>query len=387
VNNNTLEQNPLLWTLFQQLLRRGFLLGIDDYYALSVALRAGFGWNSRETLCDLCIALWAKSLHEQSILKALFNNLLWPNWVLPKEDQIPIAEDIVDNNTMQDHTEEENTDLHSPSVYGVGNLPPITLNEIEIVTKPFVFTPQFPVSYRETAQIWRHLRQMKRDGPKIELDVEETIAQRVHQGVVSPIILKPRRRNRTKLLLLVDRKGSMAPFHTFTDEVCKAIVHSGMLGATSPFYFHDVPVHSTNKHIVTKLFNQPFPTLDTVLHIVEPSVKGFVTLDPSLLSPYPLKDILDQFAEGAAVIILSDGGAARNYYDVDRLINTIAFLKALRDYTKQLVWLNPLPQGYWKNSTAFQISRHIPMFQISRIGMFLAVDVLKGRPHHVEKPL
>ena len=53
----TVRDIPLLIRLlFQQLRRRQFPLGIDDYLALQQGLRAGFGLASREALCDLCAA-------------------------------------------------------------------------------------------------------------------------------------------------------------------------------------------------------------------------------------------------------------------------------------------------------------------------------------------
>ena len=111
--------------------------------------------------------------------------------------------------------------------------------------------------------------------------------------------------------------------------------------------------------------------------------------DSELLSPQSLKKVLQQYALGAAVVIMSDAGAARGRYDTQRLLNTVAFLKALRRYTLQYVWLNPLPKSYryWKNSTAEQIARHVPMFSLDRDGMYQAVNVLRGQPRTVERPV
>lgn len=74
-----------LWTLFKQLRRRHFPLGPDDYEALRQALRAGFGWSSREALRDLCCALWTKSKREKEILEALFDQFDVAVWQLSEQ--------------------------------------------------------------------------------------------------------------------------------------------------------------------------------------------------------------------------------------------------------------------------------------------------------------
>ena len=62
-----------LWTLFQQLRRRGFALGPEEYEAVRLALRAGFGWSSRREFREVCSALWAKSREERAVVAALFD--------------------------------------------------------------------------------------------------------------------------------------------------------------------------------------------------------------------------------------------------------------------------------------------------------------------------
>ena len=86
-------------------------------------------------------------------------------------------------------------------------------------------------------------------------------------------------------------------------------------------------------------------------------------------------------------MLLSDAGAARGHYDLLRLLDTVAFFKAVRAYSTQYVWLNPLPRRYWLRSTAAQIARHIPMFPMDRTGMYHAVNVLRGHTYRIERPI
>jgi len=376
-----------LWTLFTQLRRRHFSLSPDDYETMRQALRAGFGWSSRDALRGLCCVLWAKSKDEKEIVETLFDQFRLDSWELPAlESSFGSSQHI---RSEKQGPPPRPSESHEPIVTteAKGELLPIFLDKEELPESHFVLVPQFPLTYREVAQAWRRMRQPVRQGPKEELDIEGTIARRCHQGVVSEMVLVPRRRNTARLLLLVDCQGSMTPFYHFVAEVVAAIQQSGKLERAVSYYFHDVPVEGTNKAVLAPLSDQLYPALDEVLHDIEPSTEGFLFDNPALLSPQALNEVLEAHADGAAVVLLGDAGAAKGQYDIYRLLDTLAFTKALKKYTTQYVWLNPLPRKYWNNSTAAQIVRHVPMFALDRPGMYQAVNLLRGQPYMIEKPI
>jgi uncharacterized protein with von Willebrand factor type A (vWA) domain len=243
------------------------------------------------------------------------------------------------------------------------------------------------LTYREVAQAWRRLRRPVRIGPPVELDLEGTIKRRSQTGIACQVVLKPRRCNLAQLLLLVDRQGSMNPFHGFIEEICEAIQQSARLNEVALYYFHNVPVEGADETVLAFLDEQMFPPLDSILSLINPLVEGYLYEDADLLSPQPLKTLLEEYARGAAVVIVGDAGAARSVYNGLRLLDTIAFLKGLRRYTKQYVWLNPLPRRYWTGTTAMQIARHIPMFPLEPDGLQRAVNVLRGQQYVIERPL
>ncbi|MEA5452533.1 VWA domain-containing protein [Leptolyngbya sp. CCNP1308] len=377
-----------LWMLFERLRRRGFPLGLGDYEALKLALQAGFGWSSQAALGELCASLWAKSLREQETLLALFNQLapLEEAWQLDEKDQKTIAflEDINTKTNKRPETEESED---TPKVSAQQGLPPIFLGDVTITERPFLFEPQFPLSYREVAQAWRRLRRPVRTGPLIELDLERTIEQRCKAGVATSVVLRPRRSNVARLLLLVDRQGSMTPFHRFCDEVCTAIRQAGRFEETALYYFHNVPAEGAEEDVLGLLEDTLYPSLDPILPQITPLIEGNLYIDSSLLRLKPLLEVLDQQARGASVVIISDAGAGRGQYRISRLLDTLAFLKGLKRYTPHFVWINPLAQRYWPNSTAAYLSRHIPMFSLDRDGMYQSVNVLRGQQFTTEKPI
>lgn len=379
---------PAIDLLFQQLHRRRFQIGIDDYLALQRALHAGFGLTSREALCDLCCALWAKSKKEKIVLLSLFEQLHFSDWQLPGlERSSPVSAHPQPEVQHEEHSVA--TPEKPPVTQAYSNLPSISINPFKLSKSSFVFVPQFPITYREVAQVWRRLRKPVREGSPIELDIDATIAQRSRSGITSSVVLRPPRRNKSRLLLLVDRQGSMAPFHHLCEEVSLAIQQAARLEYVGIYYYHDVPAEGADETPLALLDNQLFPNLDPVLAQIKPLEAGYLYADSEMFSPQPLQKVLQSYANGTNVVLISDAGAARGRYDILRLLDTIAFLKALRTYTSRFVWLNPLPRAYWVNNqnTATQIARHIPMFPMDNDGLSHAVNTLRGQPYTLERPL
>jgi uncharacterized protein with von Willebrand factor type A (vWA) domain len=392
------EQPFFLWTLFQQLRRRGFALGPAEYQAVRVALREGFGWSSRHDLREVCVALWAKSPEERAVVAALFDQHVTSDWDLndPLSNQEAAGYEAA--RAAADALGPQGDDTASgapenvaarvpPGTSPMGRLPPLGLGEAPVLPYEHVFLPQYPVNFRGVAQAWRRLRWPVREGPATELDVAATVQRRSSQGVVSPPVLRPRYRNRAKLLLLIDRHGSMTPFHSYVDEMALSISQAGRLSEVGMFYFHDTPLEGTDPSLLQPLGDQLFPSLDPILSEIPPLTEGTLMRDTALMSPVPADEVIARHGRGAAVVVISDAGAARGRYDLLRLLDTVAFLKGTKQWSRSLVWLNPLPNTAWSPSTAGELARHVPMFPMNQAGFYRAVNVLRGQPFDVERPL
>jgi uncharacterized protein with von Willebrand factor type A (vWA) domain len=238
------------------------------------------------------------------------------------------------------------------------------------------------------AQAFRRLRRPARIGPATELDVAATVAERSHRGVVTPPVMVPPRRNTARLIVFVDTRGSMEPYRPFVDMVCDAVLQAGLLRRAMRLYFHDLPVASGDRALLDELPVRGFtPVLDPVLARIEPALNGEMYRDPMLREPVELATLLRDLEPGTATLVVSDGGAARGSFDLARLHDFVAFAKALRQRSATLAWLNPLPRPLWERSTAAQLARHLPMFPLDRSGVQRTVDVLRGQPVAVERPV
>ncbi|NET36756.1 MAG: hypothetical protein F6K19_32800 [Cyanothece sp. SIO1E1] len=206
----------------------------------------------------------------------------------------------------------------------------------------------FPITRRQMKQSWRYLRRPVREGPPIELDVEATVDQIGRHGLLLKPVLVPRRVNRAELLLLIDQDGSMVPFHGLSQRLSETASQSGRLGKAGVYYFHNSPT----EYLYHDAQFQSSELVDIIL--------------------------TQQLSQRAVALIFSDAGAARGSFNQYRIGLIRGFLGQLKRHVRYIVWLNPLPPSRWLNTTAGEIARLVPMFEVSRCGFQDSIDVLRG---------
>lgn len=211
-----------------------------------------------------------------------------------------------------------------------------------------LLTEYFPVTRRQMKQCWRYLRRPVRQGVPTELDVEATVAKIGREGILLQPVMIPPRTNRTDLVLLIDPEGSMVPFHDLSRQLVETAERGGRLRTTNVFYFHDYPDEYLYRH-------------------------------PAMLEAKAVSEMLEEIGERAAVLIISDAGAARGNFDQERVDNTKVWIEELQQSVRYFAWLNPMPSECWKQTTAREIARFVPMFEMSSQGMNAAISVLRGR--------
>jgi uncharacterized protein with von Willebrand factor type A (vWA) domain len=361
-------------------------LGIDDYKTLLHALQAGFGLEDRDAIVRLCSVLWAKSQNDIELIHYHFVQVMKSDD--PTESSLekleehsgkPSDEQIVtpsgsEGTHSHDKTETQNAGeslgkkpvqdkndginsadtqrfvLDVEDEVQVVQAMQTTGWEDEIITNRFLLTSDYlPMTRRQMKRSWRYLRRMVREGPSIELDIEATVAIVGRQGMLVDPVLVPRRINRTELLLLLDQNGSMVPFQMLSRRLSETALRGGHLGKTNIYYFHNCPV-------------------------------DYVYRNPYLLDSISIEDVVKQFQyRHVRVLIFSDAGAARGGFNDERVELTFDFADRLKPFIQYIAWLNPMPRSRWAGTTAAEIAKIFPMFEISRRGMDEAVRALMGR--------
>jgi uncharacterized protein with von Willebrand factor type A (vWA) domain len=381
---------PFLFEIIEQLRRHQLSIGVYDCRELQRALRAGFGISSTAALRELCVALWATSRSEADVIRAVFVRTgQVPRWEIgtakaPRDPAAAVPRPAT--------VARPSAQRSAPPAEPIAS-PPLPGGQTTIAAFPLasesalLLAARYPITGREVAQCLRRLRRPRRQGPPVELDLWATIQRDVRLGQALPPVLVPRRRNTARLTVLVDRHGSMAPYHQFVDHVLSAIARSGHLDTLTVRYFHDVPGRAADPALLDELPPDASGRIDHVLDRVPPLTHARVYDDPQLSRDRSLAEVLAAVGGHGGIAVISDAGATRGTFDALRLLDTVALgkLLALRHVTP--VWLNPVPARRWRSSTAGQISRHLPMFPLNREGLHGAVDVLRGRPAAVERPV
>jgi uncharacterized protein with von Willebrand factor type A (vWA) domain len=215
----------------------------------------------------------------------------------------------------------------------------------------------------DTRQIGLALRRLKRlnkdEGPE-ELDLDETIDHSAKNAGEIELIFGPPRRNRIKLLLLMDVGGSMDPYMHLCERLFSAAHAANHFKKFEYRFFHNC------------VYNSLYTDMQTL--------KG-----------EPTNDMLKKLDQTWSCVFVGDawmapselthrGGAI--HFEHHNATSGLQWLKRMRERVPNSVWLNPEPRARWKAPTISLIHHVFPMFELTVDGLTEAVDVLRGaRPN------
>ncbi len=215
-------------------------------------------------------------------------------------------------------------------------------------------TRQFQMAFRRLRQFSSRV-----DGPKDELNLDETIQKTCDNAGNLELVFGRPRKNTVKVLLLFDSGGSMWPYTQLCSMLFQAAVKSGHFKDLQIYYFHNCWYDF--------LFTTPEcyhnQTIDTewVLNNIKSDYKVIVVGDASM-SPYEL---------------LSRGGC-NDYYHYNE-VPGIDWIQRFTNRYEKMVWLNPIPQQYWRgygSNTIRSIAAEVPMYPLTVKGLEEAMKYL-----------
>lgn len=337
-------------------IRRDFQLGLSEYLAALEALAGGWGIADEEDLKTVLELLWCHSPGEQEHFRGIFDSVTAAisqrNKQQERRQQRQDEEDknreIIARESASDlEKESERTSLQT--AYNLGTAPvraPFMPAEFEETAD---FQSDFPLSRRSLLYHWRYLRRPVADGIQDVLDVEATVNQTAGQGFFLHPVYNRREINHAHLLLMVDRNGSMVPFHRFTRELVETAQFESEIERVDVCYFHNIPTKNVYR-------------------------------DFRLTEPFLKEDIFDSCDSDTSILIVSDGGAARGYRDLARIQETMKVLIALKQRTNHIAWLNPMPEERWLSTSAQMIAYLVPMYGMNQQGFSNAIDTIRGQP-------
>jgi uncharacterized protein with von Willebrand factor type A (vWA) domain len=207
---------------------------------------------------------------------------------------------------------------------------------------------------RQIDMALRGLRRLGREGALEELDLDETIDRTGKNAGELEVIFRPPRRNRVKVVLLMDVGGSMDPHSELMSRLFTAASRSGRFAKFRSYYFHNC-------------------------------VYSSVYEDAQLRKAVPVADLLAQSDRDEKLVMVGDalmhpgelldpGGSM--YLHAQSRASGIEWLRRLAQHFRSAAWLNPEPERYWQGTTIEVIAAVLPMWPLTLDGLGQAVRYL-----------
>jgi uncharacterized protein len=234
------------------------------------------------------------------------------NSTFPKTPQLSTTVPELSNETV-----EVSLNIDSSSEGNVANeVSPIP--SAKEVTYLFSEQKHLPFTVRKASQTMRKLRVPTQKRITTVLDVPALVQQVAQEGMVSRLIYQRESIGVQQVVWLSDHGGSMLPFEPWEKQLLDIVKNTPNIRQTEQYFFHDYPSQEGDDF---KLFtNRAHTEIKTLSSILKASNRH------------------------TAVIIFSDGGAARRRFDSERLQVFLPLINTLKNTTQRLVWLNPVRQ-------------------------------------------
>ena len=200
----------------------------------------------------------------------------------------------------------------------------------------------------------KKLRHLRRTGTRLELDIDETVDKACKNAGEIDLIFNPEHKNDVKVLLLMDAGGSMYPYAQLVDRLFSAANSVNHFAEFNHYYFHNSIYDYLRPEIDGR---ERIPTAH-ILKELNPEHKVILVGDASM-APYEL------FMENGII----------DYYDSNETAGIVWFERIAKHFRRS-VWLNPMPERYWRHPTISAIKQVFPMFHLSLEGLDEAIKKL-----------
>ncbi len=207
---------------------------------------------------------------------------------------------------------------------------------------------------RQMTSALRRLRKLAREDGVTELDVDESIDRSAKQAEID-LVFRPVRKNRVKLLLLMDVGGSMDPYAGLCERLFSAAHQANHFASFEAYFFHNCIYEKLYTNISR---GEGVWTRDVVGWL--DNTWRIVVVGDAWMSPYELVQSTNYFAFG------------------EPRTPGIEWLRRLARKVRASAWLNPEGRRIWGAPTVKSVRQVFPMFELTLDGLDRAVDHLRG---------
>lgn len=360
-------QEPLLAFFLQ--IKDKFELCIDDYLLFAKSLESNFELRTEEDLLRLCKLLWLRSSNPKqlNIFEESFrlfyadmeSNSKSEGENLSNEDKdIPMSPKYEDNDSAEKKGEKSSLSTDSKKEAQADNMfylnsnggqndeEAIKIQEEELKAFSFDFGKNnfFPLEKKVSDLVWRQYQNNFQQTNNSEIDINACVNEFSKKGFLLNFFYEKQSVDTTKLVVIIDIGNSMTAFEYLSEQIVSTL--EAQCIDNEVFYFNNLP-----NFLQPKLYDD--------------------RISWNLFCKKYLQD--------NQLLIISDAGATRGNYSGDRIKATDKFVRDIKNNTKRVAWLNPMPQKRWKNNSAMYIAKMIPMFEMSVQGLNNVSKVLRGK--------
>ncbi len=207
---------------------------------------------------------------------------------------------------------------------------------------------------RQIDMALRGLRRLGREGAEEELDLDETVDATCRNAGDIDIVFRPPRRNRVKVVLLMDVGGSMDPHSELMSRLFTAASRSGRFAKFRSYYFHNCVYNTIYEDA---LFRKGLPVADLLAN--SDRDEKLVVVGDALMHPAELLD---------------PGGSM--YLSTQNRASGIEWLRRLSTHFRSSAWLNPEPERFWSGTTIEVIASVFGMWPLTLDGLASSVRYL-----------
>lgn len=196
----------------------------------------------------------------------------------------------------------------------------------------------------------RGLRQLGRDGAEEELDLGETVDETCRNAGELELVWRPPRRNRVKVVLLMDVGGSMDPYAELMSRLFTAASRAGRFARFRSYYFHNCVYDAVYED---SYFRKPVPVHDLIG--TSDRDEKLIVVGDALMHPAELLDA------GGQIYYTGRGLQART--------PGLEWLRRLAHHFRRAAWLNPEPERFWPGTTIEMIASVFAMWPLTLDGL------------------
>jgi uncharacterized protein len=226
------------------------------------------------------------------------------------------------------------------------------------------YDDELELNTRNMKMAFRRLRILSREGIEDEFNLEGTISKTSKNAGLLDIEMQASRKNKVKVLLLLDVGGSMDDYIDLCSQLFSAAKYQ--FKHIEQLYFHNCIYENLWKDNDRR--NQRFSTWE-ILHKYNQDWKVILVGDASM-APYEISA-----ARGSV-----------EYYNEE---SGMTWLNRLKDHFPHLVWLNPTEPSYWGFTQSIGMIKDWSenrMFPLTISGITQAMKCLKNNKIKFETP-